>query len=149
LLATGTYRNGILMAPAVAALICAVLTDTPAPLANPYEPTARPHRSQPTLQHLLAEGAAPMVSVLLDPYGALPYDRETQLSTTLTSLLNLALSDGQDVIAYRNVLREQLAAHPMGEGICSIFDTWESSLWYPLNHRPLPQTTAGQISPDA
>jgi glycine/D-amino acid oxidase-like deaminating enzyme len=42
LLATGTYRNGILMAPAVAALITSCVTGSRAPLDNPYLPKRPP-----------------------------------------------------------------------------------------------------------
>ncbi|MGB9281108.1 MAG: FAD-dependent oxidoreductase [Pseudonocardiaceae bacterium] len=127
LLATGTYRNGILMAPAIAAIITAALLQRPTPVGNPYQPTARAARPQPDLRQLLVEGAAQMTSVLLDPDGALPYDRERQLSTTLASLLTLALANGQDLDRHRAQLRAQLAAHPTLEGVCRVFDTWETA----------------------
>lgn len=126
LLATGTYRNGILMAPAVAAIISAALTGKPAPLDNPYDPTSRSQRPRPDLRSLVAEGAHQMTSVLLDPDGALPFDRETQLGATLATLIDLALSCDHTVAAHRTSLREQLAAHPTVEGVCRIFDTWET-----------------------
>ncbi len=68
-----------------------------------------------------------MTSVLLDPDGALPYDRERQLSTTLASLLTLALANGHDLDRHRAQLRAQLAAHPTLEGVCRVFDTWETA----------------------
>ncbi len=126
LLATGTYRNGILMAPAVAAIITADLLDRPTPIGNPYQPTARSDRPQPDFRQLLAEGAVQMTSVFLDLDGALPYDRERQLSTTLANLLDLALANGQDVDLHREQLRAQLAAHPTLEGVCRVFDIWET-----------------------
>jgi hypothetical protein len=67
-----------------------------------------------------------MTSVFLDPDGALPYDRERQLSTTLANLLDLALASHQDVGLHREQLRAQLAAHPTVEGVCRVFDTWET-----------------------
>ena len=67
-----------------------------------------------------------MTSVFLDPDGALPYDRERQLSTTLASLLNLAFADSEDVDLHREQLRAQLAAQPTLEGVCQVFDTWET-----------------------
>lgn len=79
-LATGTYRNGILMAPAIATLITAELLGQPAPLSNPYPPTQRPNR--PDIPSLLATGAAQMISVLTDPHGSMPYDRDHQLANT-------------------------------------------------------------------
>ncbi len=127
LLATGTYRNGILMAPAIAAIITATLLDRPTPLCNPYQPTARPSHPQPNFRQLLIEGAAHMTSVFLNPDGTLPYDRERQLSTTLASLLNLAFADDEDVDLHREQLRAQLAAQPTIEGVCQVFDTWETS----------------------
>lgn len=68
-----------------------------------------------------------MTSVFLDPDGTLPYDRERQLSTTLASLLNLAFADDEDVDLHREQLRAQLAAQPTIEGVCQVFDTWETS----------------------
>lgn len=122
LLATGTYRNGILMAPAVAGLITALLAGKSAPLDNPYQPIDRP-RSAVARQRLFIDGATQMASTFLDPDGALPFDRETQLATTLGALLTLALGDDQ---TSRKRLRDQLAAHPTVEGVCRIFDTWEA-----------------------
>lgn len=124
LLATGTYRNGILMAPAVAGLITALLAGKSAPLDNPYQPVDRSRGSQ-TGQRLLVEGATQMAANFLDPDGTLPLDRETQLATTLGALLDLALSDDQTTQLSRTKLRDQLAAHPTVEGVGRIFDTWE------------------------
>lgn len=126
LLATGTYRNGILMAPAVAAIVTAELLGDPEPMPNPYRPTVRSRRQRPDLRQLLADGAVHMTSVLLDPDGVLPFDREHQLGATLAGLLDLALGDGHNVDLHRRQLRAQLAAHPTVEGVCRIFDTWET-----------------------
>jgi len=126
-LATGTYRNGILMAPAIATLITAELLGQPAPLPNPYPPTQRPNR--PDIPSLLATGGAQMISVLTDPHGNMPYDRDHQLANTLSSLLILAISSHTDNNDHHD-LRERLHAiidqHPTLEGVCRIFDTWET-----------------------
>jgi glycine/D-amino acid oxidase-like deaminating enzyme len=126
LLATGTYRNGILLAPAVATIIRGVLTGTPAALPNPYTPAERRQRALPDLRQLTTDGAQDMTSALLDPDGMLPFDREAQLSATLAALLDLALGDDRTAIASRAKLREQLVAHPTIEGVCGIFDGWET-----------------------
>ncbi|MBW8794657.1 MAG: FAD-dependent oxidoreductase [Streptomyces sp.] len=125
-LATGTYRNGVLMAPAVAAIVTAGLLDEPCPVPHPYAPS-RP-RLQPSadlLTHLLATGAEHMTSVFLDPGGTLPFDRQGQLASTLAALVNLALHPKPD--AQTDELRENLRARvndrPTLEGVCDLFNT--------------------------
>lgn len=127
-LATGTYRNGILMAPAVAAILIEALGGTSSSVSNPYSLAGRAARRQPVdLGALLSQGAEQMSSVLLDPDGVLPFDRQAQLVRTLDALLRLAIGKpdtGSDQL--REQLRARLTGHPTVEGVCGIFDTWET-----------------------
>lgn len=118
-LATGTYRNGVLMAPAIASLITSTLTNSPAALPNPYLPTRR--RPAPDLRQLVAQGATQMASTFTEPHGNLPYDRQAHLANALAGLLHLALTDDDND---RQQLRTSLAGHPAVEGIFGIFQNY-------------------------
>jgi glycine oxidase len=119
LLATGTYRNGILMAPAVAALITSCVTGSRAPLDNPYLPNVR--RPPRQLLDLVTEGAKQMASTFIEPHGELPYDREVHLANTLSGLLQLALTDDT---SDRGRVQAAVASHPAVEGIFAIFQDY-------------------------
>ncbi len=126
-LATGTYRNGILMAPAVAHLTVAALTGSSPDMVNPFSPTLD-WRGHPVadLRHVIADGATHLASFLIEPGGHLPYNRQAELTAFLTRLLHLVLaSDTTD--AERRQLRDELCRHPVPETIGEIYYQLASS----------------------
>lgn len=95
-LATGTYRNGILLAPAIAGLITAAVLDPP---ASPpvFAPTSPWRINRPVnLQRLLQIGVPQIVSFVTEPGGHLPYDRQNELQRALLTLFRLAFLDSDD-----------------------------------------------------
>ena len=94
MIATGTYRNGILMAPAIAEIIASAILGTEASIANPFEPTRRASLCiNPSPQHLLNNGVRDLVSFIQEPHGNLPYERAQELESFLTVLLTACLTD--------------------------------------------------------
>lgn len=124
LIATGTYRNGVLLAPAIADVICAQLTGetVDAELSNPFGPTDRIRAGAPSQQrHIIDRGATHLVSTLLDPGGHLPYERQRELVSFIGGLLAIALTDDAQVIGQRNRARALLCALPQNEAIVQMF----------------------------
>jgi glycine oxidase len=119
LIATGTYRNGVLMAPAIAEIITADLLDAPVPLEHHYQPRAADRPGPEGLRRALGDGAAHMASFLAGPSEDQPFDRERHLTTALANLLELAFSD--DLNNFRDLLRRELAEQPTVEGVGRIF----------------------------
>ncbi len=120
-LATGTYRNGILMAPAVAHVTVAALTGSAPDIANPFSPIAD-WRGRPVanLPQVIADGATHLASFLTEPGGHLPYSRQAELTAFLTRLLHLVLTpDTTDVERLR--LHDELVRHPVPETIGEIY----------------------------
>lgn len=120
-LATGTYRNGILMAPAVAHLTVAALTGSSPDIVNPFSPIID-WRGHPAadLRHVIADGATHLASFLTEPGGHLPYNRQAELTAFLTRLLHLVLvSDTTD--AERRQLHDELSRYPVPETIGEIY----------------------------
>jgi hypothetical protein len=120
-LATATYRNGILMAPAVAHLTVAALMGSPPDIINPFSPTSG-WRGHPAtdLRHVIADGATHLASFLTEPGGHLPYNRQAELTAFLTRLLHLVLmSDTTD--PERRQLHDKLSRHPVPETIGEIY----------------------------
>lgn len=102
-LATGTYRNGILLAPAIANHITNHITGaSPHTSGEPetdidlFAPTAawRPHA--PDVPAVLKDGVPHIVSFVMEPGGFLPYDRKGELERVLLTLFLLAFTDDHD-----------------------------------------------------
>ncbi len=89
-IATGTYRNGVLLAPAIAEVISAQLAGLiPDPeLAHPFDP-ARATRADrvPPWPQIIERDVVHLASMLTDPGGRLPYDRQRELAGFLSTLL--------------------------------------------------------------
>lgn len=120
--ATGTYRNGMLMAPLVADLVCEeVMTGRAAP-GNLFPALPDLRRAAlggaMTPREVLDEGVGHLTSFILEPGGSLPYDRERELRAFLTSLGRLALDEDDGA---RSRIRQQFADAPMTELVPKLF----------------------------
>lgn len=120
-LATGTYRNGILLAPALASAVTATITGKPAP-DSPFSPTAAWRHRTPDITTLLATGVPHLVEFIVQPHGRLPYNRKGELQTALWNLLRLAFTDTHDpeLTALRERCRTLLSAH-VPECVAQVF----------------------------
>jgi glycine oxidase len=118
-IATGTYRNGILMTPLFADLLAdEIVSGRPAP-DNPFAPLA-PHRArgdETAGTRAFTAGIRHLTSFILEPGGHLPYDRQRELAAFLTGLGRLAVADE----AGRDRLRQLLGATPLPELVPQLF----------------------------
>lgn len=117
--ATGTYRNGILLAPLIAGIVTAEITGSDGP-ANPFAPDAEIRRSGPDKQTVALErGMRDLVSFLVEPGGHLPYNRHRELRAFLQALGRGAMDPANSVELKR--LRDLLDTHPMPEMVPQAF----------------------------
>ncbi|AXG79240.1 NAD(P)/FAD-dependent oxidoreductase [Streptomyces paludis] len=100
-LATGTYRNGILLAPAIAELLTQAITAPNKTADTPFVPTAPWRNTAPDIPAVLRAGVPHIVSFLLEPRGHLPYNRQRELEAALFSLFRLAFTTGDSALRER------------------------------------------------
>ncbi|RSM35894.1 FAD-binding oxidoreductase [Amycolatopsis balhimycina DSM 5908] len=91
LLATATYRCGMLLAPRVATLIRTEIDHPGALNSHPYSPS-RP-MPEPDLAQLVGEHSAALVELVCQPGGQLPAGAPAPLGTTLSTALAHQLAD--------------------------------------------------------
>lgn len=124
LIATGTYRNGVLLAPAIADVISSQLAGETldGDLTNPFAPVDTFRTDQPPLrQQIIDQGAVHLASMLMDPGGHLPYERQRELAGFLGALLAIALTDDPQAIGRRDRARALLHSLPQNEAIVQMF----------------------------
>ncbi|MBR0838842.1 FAD-binding oxidoreductase [Bradyrhizobium liaoningense] len=117
LVATGTYRNGILMAPAIARSIADEVTSSSGAAANPFSPANRAQLRQDRdpVKELLAS-VAQMVSFMQEPDGNLPFDRAAELEGLIRSLLRGVVKEA-DRTAVKETIEQTLARYPIQEAM--------------------------------
>lgn len=121
LVATGTYRNGILMAPLIAKIVLAELQAGGEGPENPFSPVADWRQSRQNFKgpgELLEQGLQHLASFLLEPGGRMPYDRQRELSDFLAGL-SAVLVDPSD--RQRNEILRALTATPIPEVVPQVF----------------------------
>ncbi len=103
--ATGTYRNGILMAPQIAQLILDLISGEVEVGWEPFSPDIKKRASAATsFRELINTGAGSVVSFIPQPHGKLPYNRSEELTNVLEVLFLIALKDGLDPATDRETL---------------------------------------------
>ena len=121
-LATGTYRNGVLMAPLIAHILASEIVGDSIDEANPFSPRGRRIQGDAlSSSALFKSGAEGIVSFLPSPHGSLPYKRTEELSGFLHTLLAMALKDGDDLESLRQEARRLLQSQPMNESFAQLF----------------------------
>jgi glycine/D-amino acid oxidase-like deaminating enzyme len=116
--ATGTYRDGVLMAPVIGTLIADGITGRRG-LANPFPVTTV--RSDGDPDALVDVGIRDIVSFLQEPRGELPYERAEQLRTYVTALFRMAVDDDGRHASLRDEIRRRLREAPINETMHGIF----------------------------
>jgi glycine/D-amino acid oxidase-like deaminating enzyme len=117
--ATGTYRNGMLMAPLAAELIASAITGAGAPASNPFGVVASPDAAD--FDRLGEIGIRDIVSFLHEPRGELPYDRAAELRRYVTALFQMATRDDERYAELRHRFRERLEEAPFNETMHLLF----------------------------
>jgi glycine oxidase len=119
-IATGTYRNGVLMAPLIAKTVVAEIMGQP--VSNPFSPAGQgPPKSKKPLEQLIRMGVRDIVALLQEPTGALPYDRARELENMLYTLFQMSLTENDDVVALRQDILQKLKDVPLSETMNRVF----------------------------
>jgi glycine oxidase len=116
--ATGTYRDGVLMAPLVAAIVAAEVVgdrDQTNPFGVNFD------ASEVDRTSLVDDGIADIIAFLHEPHGELPYDRAEQLRKYVTTLFEMAVSENGEYTTLREQIRAQLQEAPLNETMHTVF----------------------------
>jgi glycine oxidase len=121
LIASCTYRNGILMAPAIARSIAEDIVSGHAKDFDAFSPLNRDslHHDRNVDDELLG-CVGQMVSFLQEPDGNLPFNRAAELENLIRGLLGNALS-GETFSHVPNIVRGTLDTYPLQEALPLIF----------------------------
>ena len=122
--ATGTYRNGVLMAPLIAEVIKDKLLGNGNDLAAGFAPTDRDAMTVDVAESLnvaIRDGARDLVSFIQEPGGGLPYNRAQELQDFIQTLMCMSFLDGTEYADLRSESRDLLAKYPISEIIPQLF----------------------------
>lgn len=119
--ATGTYRNGMLMAPLVAQVVTAELLGKQPPTENVFSPMIERRRHENPFQRLLEVGTRDLMATVLEPGGFLPYNRTRELEAYLRLLFEMAVLDNSAHETLREKARQMMRDVPLNEVFLSIY----------------------------
>lgn len=122
MVAAGTYRNGVLLAPIVADFVKSEILESGSVCHNPFRPNAD-FRSSPVVeQHsaTLKNGVGDLVSYILHPDKRLSHNKKNELCNFLSMLMRVALL-GEEVEEVQQA-REVLEKYPVAETIPYLFN---------------------------
>lgn len=123
LVATGTYRNGMLMAPLIARIIDSEIADELGP-SNPFAPSRRPELLAKRVPgDVIENGVRDLISFIQEPHGTLPYNRGQELCDLVTVLLKSVLSDTAEYDGIVQAISHEFHSNPMPELIPSLLYT--------------------------
>lgn len=115
-LASGTYRNGMLLAPEVARRVADQI-ESPTTAPDFFSPMHRPwNLDEGEATRRLIGGVGSMLGFLQEPGGFLPYEREDELRRFIERLLDAATSS-QAHEGLKAEVEATLAAYPMKEAL--------------------------------
>ena len=119
--ATGTYRNGMLMAPLVAQVVTAELLGKQPPTENVFSPMIERRRHENPFQRLLEVGTRDLMATVLEPGGFLPYNRTRELEAYLRLLFEMAVLDNSAHETLREKAKQMMRDVPLNEVFLSIY----------------------------
>ena len=119
--ATGTYRNGMLMAPLVAQVVTAELLGKQPPTENVFSPMIERRRNKDPFQRLLDVGTRDLMATVLEPGGFLPYNRTRELEAYLRLLFEMAVLDNSAHETLREKAKQMMRDVPLNEVFLSIY----------------------------
>jgi len=123
-IATGTYRNGVLMAPLVAAMVAADLglSSGPSPYqGNPFSVLREENKVGWDMDRLLNVGVRDLVAFLQDPRSPLPYNRAAELEAYVRRLLQAAVSHDANGNPLHAMIQARLKEAPFNETVHKLF----------------------------
>lgn len=115
--ATGTYRNGILMAPLVARIIADGIADKQ--VENPFAVGGKPVGAP--IERLSEIGVRDILGFLHEPRGSLPYNRAAELRKYTQTLFEMAVFDDSRHAALRLEIQQRLKDAPFNETMHKLF----------------------------
>ncbi|TWI30954.1 NAD(P)/FAD-dependent oxidoreductase [Paracoccus sulfuroxidans] len=117
LIASGTYRNGILMAPAIARSVADDILSGGQRDGGVFSPLNRDRlHNDRNPDHELLGSVGQMVSFLQEPDGKLPFNRACELESLIRGLLGNALCGGE-FSQVQDVVRGMLDRYPIQEAL--------------------------------
>ncbi len=116
--ATGTYRDGMLMAPLLGAIVAGGVTGIDG-VVNPF-PVGEVG-VPPAPDSLVDVGVRDIIAFLHEPRGELPYDRAEQLRKYVTTLFRMAVEENGQYSALREEVRDRLRRTPLNETMHTVF----------------------------
>ncbi|MFP3125812.1 FAD-dependent oxidoreductase [Ectobacillus funiculus] len=120
--ATGTFRNGILMAPLVADIMTDILLKREPKYTNPFSLNDRKVMlNEEVLSNLIDSGVKDLVSFIQEPTGSLPFNRQNELNIFINTLLKMILLDNSPQNALISELKLLIQRYPMSEVIPQIY----------------------------
>ena len=121
-IATGTYRNGVLMAPLVAAMIAAELGLRSSPYqGNPFSVLSEQNKTGWEMDRLLDVGVRDLVAFLQDPRSPLPYNRASELEAYVRALLKAAVGSEAGGDSLHAMIQSRLKEAPFNETVHKLF----------------------------
>jgi len=122
--ATGTYRNGILMAPLVAKIIAQEMgvANNEQKIVNPY-PVFKDDLQEKTIDwdRLTTSGIRDIIRFIQEPHGPLPYDRAGELQKYIKVLFELAVREDINQEHIRQGIRDKINEAPFNETMHKLF----------------------------
>ena len=109
ILAVGTYRNGVVMAPLIAKHVADEIAGTEVnrlDFTNPYSPYDR-KMPEIDLDELFKIASRDIGAIFREPGGHLPYNRSAELEALLGVLWSLSFSKRSDLAEFRQQVRDK------------------------------------------
>lgn len=120
--ATGTYRNGVLMAPLVSEIVAAEVLGRVSPVRNIFAIGSRENGSgKPDFTAIAQIGIRDIIAFLHEPGGYLPYDRAGELEKYVKILFEMAVSENGRYADLRDEIRQRLREAPLNETMHKLF----------------------------
>lgn len=120
--ATGTYRNGILMGPEIGSIVAKEIITGACEQANCFSPSKRYLITKSALiENLLRNGIRDLISFIQEPTGSLPYARAAELEQFLYVLMTGAMTDAKNESLKIKEAIDYLNNNPQPESIPMIY----------------------------
>lgn len=120
-LATGTFRNGMLMAPLIAQIITAELLNKQPPTENIFSPLKKRLRSENQFERLVDVGPRSLMDVLREPGGLLPFNRTRELESFIRFLFEMSIAEHRTNENLREKTRQMLRDVPLDGVFLAIY----------------------------
>lgn len=120
--ATGTYRNGVLMAPLISEIVTDSILNRIPRYENPFSPVQRRIKHDfVNTEKLLENGIKDLISFIQEPAGFLPYNRTEELEHFLQVLTKFVFVEGENQRKLLQESQQLLRDYPIPEIVPQLF----------------------------